>query len=662
MNLQTLPLAAITRISPLNPRHDEDDVSQLAATIRAAGLQYPLLVMANPEAPGTYEVLDGGRRWRALKSFMSEVEEIPVEIHAGDEHSARRATLALSVTPRALHPVAEYEAFAKLLDVGFDVAAIARDFGLAERHVRQRLALGRLAPCVRDAWRKGQISRDSAEAFTVGALEAQEALFNSWAGTIYENRLQRPYEIRASLRGDALDDDSEIARFLLADRARLDAYCAAGGRVEEDLFSDAVGICDGPIAERVVSDLLLDEARAIAAAEGWGSAAVELEGMNAFAAPASHYNADLTEEEERRVEELGEAIGDCEGEERARLQKERDGIFAAAILRHYPVEDRSSLRVVAFLGWDGHPEFVRGVRLEAAEATCSDVVSFDDADIPEDMVEMIDDAPVAVEAKDEARDEPAAASFAEPGKATRSVIDAAVSRALREATARRVDLALMFAVAALGSQHGVIGLSALRPVQFIDNGENDLLRRIRPMPFQDALIECAAASTNDLTVAFARVVGQAFDVRNATMNGLFALIGAARARGANMVAAFGDALDRKGFFEALPKGQTLKIVGGLIGDGEAKRVKGLDRAKLADYVATLSRDKGHLPSPFAEWARLPELPQAADEAMAVDDETPLAQAMAAAIAADEGHAPARKKRGRPPGAAKRAASQTVDGE
>jgi ParB family chromosome partitioning protein len=632
MNFQTLPLSAITRVSPVNPRHDDDDVTQLAATIRAAGLQYPLLVMPRPDASGEYEVIDGGRRWRALKAIGPEDVLVSVEIHDGDESSARLAALAVSVTPRALHPVAEFEAFADMIEGGLDVRAIATAFALSERHVRQRLALGSLARCVREAWRRGEISRDSAEAFTVGPIAAQEALFESWAGTVYAFKLQQPYEIRKALRGDALEPSSTLARFFAGDPARLVAYRDAGGRVDEDLFSDGTGLCDGAIAEKVACDLLQAEADAIAYAEGWGAALVEIDGLPPSRTPIVPLNEDEQACLDRIDDQMSETDDDDEAE--SALETNRNEILGRAMLRHFPPKARLGLAVVAELTWSGAPVFTRGVKLPEATVAAA---AAPDAKSPT-LAPLPANDRAATRESVEGEEAPPPNPLAEPGKALRGVIEATVSKTLREVTARRVDIALMFTVAALGSQYGVTGL-ALRPVHALEGDGNELLKRIRPIAFSEALAECAAASTADLSVAFAGVIGQAFDVTGATMPAMTALLGAARARGANLVTAFEHAIDRKGFFEAAPKAQVLKIVAGLIGEGEAKRVKGYERGQLADYVATLSRDKGHLPSPFADWAHLPALAQANADAIVVDPSgagaTPLAQAMAEAIEADE---------------------------
>lgn len=631
MNLQTLPLAAITRISPANPRHgeiaaDAADVSQLAATIKAAGLKYPLLVMPRADAEGEFEVIDGGRRWRALKTIFSDAEEIAVEIHAGDEASARLAGLAVSITPRALHPVDEFEAFADMVEAGLDVAAIAQSFALTERHVKQRLALGSLAPCVRDAWRKGEISRDSAEAFTIGALAAQEALFESWQGTNYAARLQSPYEIRKNLRGEALDAATPLARFFGADESRLARYLEAGGRLADDLFSEGPALLDPPLAQKIAQELLLAQAQEIADAEGWGLAFGHV-----YAAPRSFLDVDRADAIGEEIHDLCVAVASAEGPELEALARQLEEKTRAAFDAAYPADERAGFGVAAVMGFDGAVTIERGVAPIAAAAPAAP---------PAAQSASPAGAPEEEEAGDSGDGAAAPASpapkgpFDEPSKALRPLIEATVADALCDVVSRRVDLALVYCVAALGCAYGQFGVR-LQSVAYPCDADNELIDAISVESFQDALALCAQASTNDLSAAFARLIGLSFGCTGATMPAMTALLAAAAIRGANLPKAFDRALDARGFFEAMPKKDALKIVGALIGDGEAKRVKGYDRDKLADYLAKLASDKGFLPSPFGDWAALAVRDDLAGEAMPVEAVAPsLAEEMVKAIEAD----------------------------
>jgi ParB family chromosome partitioning protein len=55
---------------------------------------------------------------------------------------------------------------AALIDAGEAIDAVATRFGVSERHVQQRLRLGKLAPELLDAFRAGEISLEVVTAFT----------------------------------------------------------------------------------------------------------------------------------------------------------------------------------------------------------------------------------------------------------------------------------------------------------------------------------------------------------------------------------------------------------------------------------------------------------------------------------------------------------------
>jgi ParB family chromosome partitioning protein len=58
---------------------------------------------------------------------------------------------------------------AGLIDAGASIDTVAARFGTSERHVRQRLRLGKLAPELLDAYRNGDINLEVVTAFTLGA-------------------------------------------------------------------------------------------------------------------------------------------------------------------------------------------------------------------------------------------------------------------------------------------------------------------------------------------------------------------------------------------------------------------------------------------------------------------------------------------------------------
>lgn len=625
---ESVPLERIVGPSPLNPRQDmESDVSMLAATIKACGLSQPPLVRAVPgDASGAYEILDGSRRWRALRLLQAAAPDapiyVPVNIFDGDDDAAREAALANAVTQKPLHPVEEFEAFAQLAADGASVARIANDFGLTERHVRQRLALGNLSPRVRAKWRAGEIDRDEAQAFTLGSLEAQDALLDKM------DRLPRyqfdVYYIRGALRGETLSNSGPDGKFLLADKTRVETYIAAGGRIDENLFEDEVIIRDRVIAKRIVSEALRAAAETVRAEEGWGAALIEGDCDSVF---LDDPEPEFTPGEEARLEEIQAALRDADPASTTSLRAQEEAIRRDAICRMFPFSERTDYAVVAALSMGGEIYFNRGVA------------------IPERQDEVRDDVEGAGGAEDGSQsdggEEPVGErqvaphdSNKEPSKALRAVIDAATRDALSDIVARRGDLALMIAVAAIGCGIGASPLVTVRGAVTIEDQSHSLLAEIEAMRFDEALAVCARAETNDLSTAFFKLVAASIDPLGAQMDAIAALCAALRWRGTDLSKAFDAALDRRAFFEAAPKADTRKIVAGLIGENEAKRVAKMDALARAEHVARLSKDKGHLPAPFADWAAAPAGPDAGADAIHVGGEMTLAQAMSAALAAD----------------------------
>ena len=84
--------------------------------------------------------------------------EVPCLVEEPD--AALETSLMENTVRAAMHPADEFVAMAALIDTGATVEAVAARFGVSERHVRQRLKLGKLAPELLDAFRAGNVSLD----------------------------------------------------------------------------------------------------------------------------------------------------------------------------------------------------------------------------------------------------------------------------------------------------------------------------------------------------------------------------------------------------------------------------------------------------------------------------------------------------------------------
>lgn len=122
----------------------------------------------------------------------------------------------------------EYEAIAKLIEGGKTPEQIVAEYGLDARQVRQSLALGRLAPEVREAWRKGDLEEEEAEAFTLEPDHVRQAAILKKVGK-HTSR----WQIRQAILGDNRSAEG-LLKFV-----GVEAYKAAGGATTEDLFTDA---------------------------------------------------------------------------------------------------------------------------------------------------------------------------------------------------------------------------------------------------------------------------------------------------------------------------------------------------------------------------------------------------------------------------------------
>ncbi|MEN1941032.1 ParB/RepB/Spo0J family partition protein [Luteimonas sp. MJ174] len=261
--IQTIPLAKL-KASPLNVRKTGGKkIEELAASIRASGLQQNLGVVPTGDSFG---VVFGGRRLRALQQ-LHKAGELPDALVAGvpcrvvDESEAQEASLAENTIREAMHPLDQFNAFQALVDDGKDEAEVAARFGVTETVVKQRLRLARVSPKLLQAYGDGDMTLEQLQAFAVTEdTERQEAHWKQVRGSSYQSEA-------ASIRRDLLR--SEVSQ--TDDRVKLvglDAYTAAGGRTREDMFSDAVVLLDIHLLDKLAAEAL-EEVAALVRAEGW---------------------------------------------------------------------------------------------------------------------------------------------------------------------------------------------------------------------------------------------------------------------------------------------------------------------------------------------------------------------------------------------------------
>ncbi len=295
----------------------EDDAS-LAASIVAHGILQPLAVRPPSKDDGDlggnrYRVIGGGRRLRILTGLITDGKikpdfKIPIHVREdlGDAEAAE-ASLAENIVRVAMDPADEVVAFKGLVDSGLSSGEIALRFGMKDRYVAGRLALADLHPELLDAVRDGSMKLELARAYTYGTHEQQIELWRSkdW-------QKSEPHNVRFKFIEAKVSGQSAFAK-----KIGRDAYLAAGGVIEEDLFKEDVFFVSADVVEKLTAEWAEQEKAALLA-EGWSWAMTKDE---AGGRPHYEYSqvhgtwttGKLTEEQETRLEAVGEALTQYDG-------------------------------------------------------------------------------------------------------------------------------------------------------------------------------------------------------------------------------------------------------------------------------------------------------------------------------------------------------------
>ena len=109
------------RIADIEPRSDQprkdfdqQQLQSLADSIAEHGVLQPIIVRENVNAPGTYEIIAGERRWRASK--MAGLTMIPAVIVTGDDMKVAQVSLIENLQRQDLNPVEEALAYSALME------------------------------------------------------------------------------------------------------------------------------------------------------------------------------------------------------------------------------------------------------------------------------------------------------------------------------------------------------------------------------------------------------------------------------------------------------------------------------------------------------------------------------------------------------------------
>ena len=266
-----VPASRLT-VAPTNVRKRTDPVAdeELKTSILAKGIIQNLVGLAIPRKKGEYRITAGGRRLRQVHALIEEGKldadyAVPVLVLA-DKNDAVEISLIENLRRLNMTPAEECRAFQAIIEIEKKTPAdVAKRFGVTERFVQGRLRLAGLADSIFEALADGEITLDVAKAYaSVSDTVRQAAVFEELGDGWGANNCG---EIRRRLISGFYRGSDPKA--LLVGR---DAYVAAGGRIDSDLFSDAANEnwIDSDLLESLADERMQAAAQEIQARNGFG--------------------------------------------------------------------------------------------------------------------------------------------------------------------------------------------------------------------------------------------------------------------------------------------------------------------------------------------------------------------------------------------------------
>ena len=157
-----IPIESIVA-NPDQPRRRfaQEDLEDLAASIRQKGVIQPLIVRARDS--GAYEIVAGERRWRAAQ--MAQLHELPVVVRDFDDIEVLEVAIIENIQRADLNPVEEAAGYRQLMDkFGHTQEQMAEALGKSRSHIANLLRLLNLPEDVQSHLKEGQLSTGHARA------------------------------------------------------------------------------------------------------------------------------------------------------------------------------------------------------------------------------------------------------------------------------------------------------------------------------------------------------------------------------------------------------------------------------------------------------------------------------------------------------------------
>ncbi len=156
-----------------NPRRDfrEDELAELADSIRARGLLQPIIVRPDPDEPHLMEIVAGERRWRAAQK--AGLHTVPVIVRSLSDKEVLELAIIENVQRSDLNAIEEASGYRELIErFGYSQEQVADIIGKSRSHVTNTLRLLKLPAEVQELVQSGALTAGHARAL-VGRQDAE---------------------------------------------------------------------------------------------------------------------------------------------------------------------------------------------------------------------------------------------------------------------------------------------------------------------------------------------------------------------------------------------------------------------------------------------------------------------------------------------------------
>ena len=160
-----LELIKVSKITPnrSQPRQtfDEDEIAELAASIKEVGLLQPIVVRTDPTDNNAYELIMGERRLRACQ--LAKVTQIPAIVRETNDNKMLLDALIENLHRVQLNPLEEAAAYQQLME----------DFGCTQQELSKRVSKSR--PAITNALRLLRLPASVQPKVAAGVISAGHA-------------------------------------------------------------------------------------------------------------------------------------------------------------------------------------------------------------------------------------------------------------------------------------------------------------------------------------------------------------------------------------------------------------------------------------------------------------------------------------------------------